>query len=64
MEKILKEELIMLVKILVNNTNNSNGYIKGTIELNLLKEALEKNVITENSYYYLKDKIIKEYKIF
>ena len=33
-------------------------------ELNLLKEALEKNVITENSYYYLKDKIIKEYKIF
>ena len=32
----------MLVKILVNNTNNSNGYIKGTIELNLLKEALEK----------------------
>ncbi len=28
----------MLVKILVNNTNNSNGYIKGTIELNLLKE--------------------------
>ena len=45
----------MLVKILVNNTNNSNGYIKGTIEL---------NVITENSYYYLKDKIIKEYKIF
>ena len=54
----------MLVKILVNNTNNSNCYIKGTIELNLLKEALEKNVITENSYYYLKDKIIKEYKIF
>ena len=54
----------MLVKILVNNTNNSNGYIKGTVELNLLKEALEKNVITENSYYYLKDKIIKEYKIF
>ena len=50
----------MLVKILVNNTNNSNGYIKGTIELNLLKEALEKNVITENSYYYLKDKIITE----
>ena len=50
----------MLVKILVNNTNNSNGYIKGTIELNLLKEALEKNVITENSYYYLKDKITTE----
>ena len=54
----------MLTKILVNNSNNSNDYIKGAIELNLLKEALEKNAITEDSYYYLKDKIIKEYKIF
>ena len=32
----------MLTKILVNNSNNSNDYIKGAIELNLLKEALEK----------------------
>lgn len=54
----------MLTKILVNNSNNSNDYIKGAIELKLLKEALEKNAITEDSYYYLKDKIIKEYKIF
>ena len=54
----------MLTKILVNNSNNSNDYIKGAIELNLLKEALEKNAITEDSSYYLKDKIIKVYKIF
>ena len=34
------------------------------IEVGRIKEALEKNAITEDSYYYLKDKIIKEYKIF
>ena len=44
---------------------NSVLIVEDDVNINgLLKEALEKNVITENSYYYLKDKIIKEYKIF
>lgn len=53
----------MIVQILANNLNN-NEYIKGAIELKLLKKTLEEKVITEDAYYYLKDKIIKEYKIF
>ena len=39
----------MLTKILVNNSNNSNDYIKGAIELNLLKEALENEKIAREN---------------
>ena len=54
----------MVTKVLINNSNKSNQYIKGIIELQALKSLLKKNIITEDSYYYLKEEIIKEYQIF
>ncbi len=54
----------MVTQVLVNNSNKSNEYIKGAIELQALKSILKKNIISEDSYYYLKDIIIKEYQIF
>ena len=54
----------MVTQVLLNNSNKSNEYIKGAIELQVLKSLLKKNIITEDFYYYLKEEIIKEYQIF
>lgn len=54
----------MVTQVLFNNSNKSNKYIKGVIELQALKSILKKNIISEDAYYYLKDIIIKEYQIF
>lgn len=45
------------------NKNIKNAYIIGTIELQALKKLLKNNLITEDNYKLLKEKIIKEYHI-
>lgn len=45
------------------NKKNINNYIVGTIELQALKKLLKNNLITEENYKLLKEKIIKEYHI-
>jgi len=46
------------------NKNIKNEYIIGTIELQALKRLYKSNLITEDNYKLLKNKIIKEYHIF
>lgn len=45
------------------NKKNVNNYIVATIELQALKKLLKNNLITEDNYKLLKEKIIKEYHI-
>ncbi len=47
----------------VINQKIKNAYITGTIELQALKKLLKNNLITEDNYKLLKEKIIKEYNI-
>lgn len=54
----------MLGKILTNNSQKTNNIIFATIELNQLTKIYKENLIDEDKYYYLKDEIIKEYKVF
>ena len=54
----------MLGKILTNNSQKTNKIIFATIELNQLKKIYDENLIDKDKYYYLKDEIIKEYKVF
>ena len=54
----------MLGKILTNNSQKTNNIIFATIELNQLTKIYNENLIDEDKYYYLKDEIIKEYKVF
>lgn len=50
-------------KVIINK-DVKNEYIIGTIELQALKKLLKNNLITEDNYKLLKNKIIKEYHIF
>lgn len=54
----------MLGRILTNNSQKTNNIIFATIELNQLTKIYNENLIDEDKYYYLKDEIIKEYKVF
>lgn len=45
------------------NQKIKNEYIIGTIELQALKKLFKNNLITEENYKLLKEKIIKEYHI-
>lgn len=45
------------------NLKIKNEYIIGTIELQALKKLFKNNLITEEKYKLLKEKIIKEYHI-
>ena len=54
----------MITQVLVNNVNKNNKYIKGIVELQLLKNMLKDKTINEDAYYYLKEVILKEYQIF
>jgi len=45
------------------NLKIKNEYIIGTIELQALKKLFKNNLITEENYKLLKEKIIKEYHI-
>ena len=47
----------------VINQKIKNAYIIGSIELQALKKLLKNNLITEDNYKLLKEKIIKEYNI-
>lgn len=47
----------------VINQKIKNAYIIGTIELQALKKLFKNNLITEDNYNLLKEKIIKEYHI-
>lgn len=49
---------------IIINKNIKNEYIIGTIELQALKKLYKSNLITEDNYKLLKNKIIKEYHIF
>ena len=40
----------MLTKILVNNSNNSNDYIKGAIELNLVEVGKNIRIVVEKTH--------------
>lgn len=54
-EQIMQKQLI--------NKQEKNLYIIGTIELQALKKLLKNNLITEDNYNLIKEKIIKEYHI-
>lgn len=54
----------MLGKILTNNSQKTNNIIFATIELNQLMKIYNEKLIDKDKYYYLKDEIIKEYKVF
>ena len=45
------------------NKQGKKSYIIGTIELQALKKLLKNNLITEDNYNLIKEKIIKEYHI-
>lgn len=47
----------------VINQKIKNEYIIGTIELQALKKLFKNDLITEDNYKLLKEKIIKEYHI-
>lgn len=47
----------------VINQKNKNAYIIGSIELQALKKLLKNNLISEDNYKLIKEKIIKEYHI-
>ena len=51
----------MIKNIIVNKKNNK--YIIGTIEIQALNKLLKNNLVTEDNYKLIKDKIIKEYHI-
>ena len=67
---MFQEELIgevfkvMLGRILKNNSQKTNNIIFATIELNQLMKIYNEKLIDKDKYYYLKDEIIKEYKVF
>ncbi len=54
----------MLGRILTNNSQKTNNIIFATIELNQLIKIYNEKLIDKDKYYYLKDEIIKEYKVF
>ena len=54
----------MLGRILTNNSQKTNNIIFATIELNRLMQIYNKKLIDKDKYYYLKNEIIKEYKVF
>ena len=54
----------MLGRILTNNSQKTNNIIFETIELNQLIKIYNEKLIDKDKYYYLKDEIIKEYKVF
>lgn len=54
----------MLGRILTNNSQKTNNIIFATIELNQLMKIYNEKLIDKDKYYYLKDEIIKEYKVF
>ncbi len=54
----------MLGRILTNNSQKTNNIISATIELNQLKKMYNENLIDKDKYCFLKDEIIKEYKVF
>lgn len=54
----------MIGKILTNNSQNTNNIIFATIELNKLMQIYNEKLIDKDKYYYLKNEIIKEYKVF
>ena len=54
----------MLGRILTNNSQKTNNIISATIELNQLIKIYNEKLIDKDKYYYLKDEIIKEYKVF
>mgnify|MGYP003095463825 FL=1 len=54
----------MLGRILTNNSQKTNNIIFATIELNQLMQIYNEKLIDKDKYYYLKNEIIKEYKVF
>lgn len=54
----------MLGRILTNNSQKTNNIIFATIELNKLMKIYNEKLIDEDKYCYLKNEIIKEYKVF
>lgn len=54
----------MLGRILTNNSQKTNNIIFATIELNKLMQIYNAKLIDKDKYYYLKNEIIKEYKVF
>lgn len=54
----------MLGRILTNNSQKTNNIIFATIELNRLMQIYNEKLIDKDKYYYLKNEIIKEYKVF
>lgn len=54
----------MLGRILTNNSQKTNNIIFATIELNKLMQIYNEKLIDKDKYYYLKNEIIKEYKVF
>ena len=54
----------MLGRILTNNSQKTNNIIFATIELNRLMQIYDEKLIDKDKYYYLKNEIIKEYKVF
>lgn len=54
----------MLGRILTNNSQKTNSIIFATIELNKLMQIYNAKLIDKDKYYYLKNEIIKEYKVF
>lgn len=49
---------------MIINKKIKNEYIIGTVELQALKRLYKNNLITEDDYNLLKNKIRKEYHIF
>ncbi len=54
----------MLGRILTNNSQKTNNIIFATIELNKLMQIYNEKLIDKDKFYYLKNEIIKEYKVF
>lgn len=54
----------MLGRILTNNSQKTNNIIFATIELNQLMQIYNEKLIDKDKYYYIKNEIIKEYKVF
>ena len=54
----------MLGRILTNNSQKTKNIIFATNELNRLMQIYDEKLIDKDKYYYLKNEIIKEYKVF
>lgn len=48
---------------IMKNIKINNKYLKGILELQALNKVLKNNLISEDAYNYLKEKIVNEYHI-